>query len=189
MMSKSLFRVSMVAFCAILMSGLVTSCKDSKNTPDDPETPQESKAVAARAQALAVISSDMLKYYDVTVDYYNNSGELKQLKLETEEFQLETKAPLPTKAGMRMTMKAKEGGDLDNMTESIALTYSFEYKCFAVDANDVIVGEKHELIHAGINDHLQGKKAYVWVNAFNEKLPVSFLYEFDAEGNSKSLDW
>ena len=178
----------MVALCAILMSGLMTGCKD-KNNPDDPENPQLGPAVAARANAKVIISNDMLKYYDVIVDYYNNDGELKQMKVETEEFILETKAPLPTKSGMRMTMKEKDGIDFENMDETIQLKYEVSYKCAAVDANDIIIGEIHKLGSTGIETNLQGKKAYVWVKAFNEKLPVSFLYEFDKDGNSKKAEW
>ena len=187
-MKKNLLRISMVALCAILMSGLMTGCKD-KNNPDDPENPQPGPAVAARANAKVIISNDMLKYYDVIVDYYNNDGELKQMKVETEEFKLETKAPLPTKSGMRMTMKEKDGIDFENMDETIQLKYEVSYKCAAVDANDIIIGEIHKLGSTGIETNLQGKKAYVWVKAFNEKLPVSFLYEFDKDGNSKKAEW
>lgn len=188
-MKMNLLRISMVAMCAILMSGLMTGCNKDNNEPDDPQNPEKGPAIAARANAKAVISSDILKYYDVTIDYYNNDGELKQMKLETEELILETKAALPTKSGMRMTMKEKEGIDFENMDETIQLKYSFSYKSAAVDANDFIIGEKHELLEGGTEANLQGKKAYVWVKAFNEKLPVSFLFEFDKDGNSKSLEW
>ena len=188
-MKKNLFRISMVAMCAILMSGLIISCNKEKDEPDDPQNPEKGPAIAARAYAKAIISNDILKYYDVTIDYYNNDGELKQMKLETEEFVLETKAALPTKSGMRMTMKEKAGIDFENMEETIQLKYEFSYKCAAVDANNIIIGEEHKLAGAGTEANLQGKKAYVWVKAFNEKLPVSFLYEFDKDGNSKGIDW
>ena len=178
----------MVALCAILMSGLMSGCKD-KNNPDDPENPQPGPAVAARANAKVIISNDMLKYYDITVDYYNNDGEMKQMKLDTVVLDFETKAALPTKSGMRMTVKEKEGANLENMEETIQLKYEISFKCAAVDANDIIIGEFHKLDGASTEANLQGKKAYVWVKAFNEKLPVSFLYEFDKDGNSKKAEW
>ena len=191
MKTKNYFRVLLLALCAIMLGGLMTGCKD-QNGPETPtpETPQgPGKAAFARAEATATVSEDMLKVMDITVLYYNNDGELKEAALTTPELKLDTKAPLPTKAGMRLRLAIKDGIDIDSY-ELVDLTTSMKFRCAAVDANDLIVGPEHKLDGGDSTFKKKGSNVPAWVESFNNHPEMcGFLYEFDADGNSKSIEW
>ena len=188
MKTKNLFRVSMAALCAIMMTGLMTSCdKNNQNNPDEPQ-PQVGKAVAARTASTVILSDDIVELMDITIDYYNNAGELKQMVLTTPELELTTKASLPTKAGMCLRLQIKEGVNLEEIA-LVDLSNTFGFRCAAVDENDKIVGDEHKLDDFGTTTKLAGSKVQAWVEAFNANHQISFLYEFDAEGNSQSASW
>ena len=184
MNTKNLLRVSMVVLCSLVLNGLMTGCRH-QNTPEEPEDP---KAAFARAEATVTLSEDMLKVLDITVDYYNNAGELKQELVTTSELKLDTKSPLPTKAGLCLTVKIKDGIDIESY-DHVVLETSLSFKCGAVDENDVIVGELHKLDGASNSAKLIGAHVQAWVDSFNKVRPIKFLYEFDAEGNSQKIDW
>ena len=187
-MKKNLLRISMVAMCAILMSGLMTGCNKDKNEPDDPQNPDAGPAVAARADATFIVSKDMLKLLDITIDYYSSDGSQKQLALTTEEFHLDTKAALPAKAGMLVSLKIKDGVDPASF-EEVDFRSHIAFKCAAVDANDIIIGEMHKVDGVSLGAIMAGKNAQTFVDAWNKEHPASFLFDFDKDGNSKSIKW
>ena len=193
MKATNSFRVMLLALCAIMLGGLMTGCKE-KNGPETPssetpETPQEpGKAAFARAEAALTFTDAMLEVLDITIDYYDNAGELKSEAVTAREWKFQTKAPLPTKAGMCVRVAIKEGIDIDSY-EKVNLTITVAYRCAAVDANDLIVGPVHRVDGASFGSELIGPHVQAWVNVINKKKSVSFLYNFDAEGNSEKEEW
>ena len=187
MKTKNLWHVSMVAICGLMLSGLMTSCRQNPNDPEDPKI-QDKTPAFARAEATATVSEDILALMDVTVEYYNSNGELKQDLLTTPELKLETKAPLPTRSGMCLRLQLKEGANLESY-EQVDLSTSFAFRCAAVTKDDVIVGEVHKFDGGSNTVKLKSAAVQAWIDSFNKHLPIKFLYEFDAEGNSQSVDW
>ena len=188
MKTKKLLCGLMVAMCAIGLSGLMTNCNKHQNDPDVPDDPQVKKAAFARAEADITVTNDMLEVLDLTLSYYDNAGELKQKAVTTSEIKLETKAPLPTRAGLCLTAQLKEGIDIESY-DQVDLTCIFSYKCAAVDEDDIIVGQVHRMDGDRNSMQLKGAHVPAWVTTFNKVHPIKFLYEFDAEGNSQKAEW
>ena len=185
MKATNSFRVWLLALCAIMLGGLMTGCKNQ----NEPETPQEpEKAAFARAEATVSFTDAMLEVLDITIDYYDNAGELKSEAVTAREWMFESKAPLPAKACMCVRVALKEGIDIESY-ERVNLTITVAYKCAAVDANDLIVGPVHRLDGASFGTELAGAHVQAWVNVINNKKSVSFLYNLDAEGNSEKEEW
>ena len=187
MKTKSFLHVLMVAICGLMLSGLMTSCRQNPNDPEDPKT-QDTTPAFARAEAIATVSEDILALMDVTVEYYNDKGELKQELLTTPELKYEVKAPLPTRTGMCLRVKLKDDANLESY-EQVDLSTSFAFRCAAVTKEDKIVGEEHRFDGGSSTVKLKSAGVEAWINSFNKHLPIKFLYEFDAEGNSQSVDW
>ena len=192
-MKKNLFRISMVAMCAILMSGVMTSCSEKKNnTPDVPEEqqPTEEKIipVAVRAEATYTTTEEVMKVFDLTVDYYDNEGKLQHVTLTEPKFNLNTKAPLPNKAGMNVNLKLKDGINLESI-DTVNVYYEFSSICVAVDANNEIAGDEHKIPNNPSEFNLPSSKVQAWLDTYAKAQPAGFLYEYDAEGYSKVLIW
>ena len=187
-MKKNLFRISMVAMCAILMSGLMTSCNKEKDEPTDPTNPtQDTKAVSAILAQKFFVSPELAKIADITVEYYDHEGNKKVDVMSPDSVWVMTvKTGLPSKLGYRVHIAKKEGFDYASLGMT-PLTNGYKFEGGAINAEGVVIGTPLGN-GSSTSPSFAGSKIETWLDALPEYM-VSILYEFDAEGKSKPIEW
>ena len=189
MKTKQLFRISMVAVCTMFMCGLMTGCKDTdNNTPEDPQKDNDNKAVAAKTEVSLKTNEDMLKLFNISVDFYDNEGKLQNEALTKTEWTRTILSPLPTKAGFLVNFKAKDGIDYASLGQT-KLFFVYKFFCSAVNASEKLIGEQHKIDEITFSPTIGSGKIPAWIDTFAAEKAISSLIEFDAEGNSKKISW
>ena len=184
MKTKQLFRAAMVVICAVVLTSVMTGC-DDKNKPSDQQQQQDNKAVAAIMDYKFITSDDLLKIFDVKVEFYND-GKIETETVTTAEWTKAAKGSLPTKLGFRVKITPKEGIDYESFGMSQLVT-RFNYSGSAVNAKGEKIGPK-QFSEAGTEANFAGKKIEAWYNALPEYV-VDVLYSYDAEGAAAIAQW
>ena len=187
MKTKQLFRAALAAFCVLVMTSLMTGCKE-KNDPvvEEPQTENRTPVAAFMDYAYST-TDEMIKVFDITVEYYDSEGNVQTETLTTATWAKSAKsASLPAKFGMNVKIAFKENIDVDNLP-LMALEYECSYKSSALDAQNVAVGKQVADAFHG-KAEFAGKKIAVWVDSY-AKHPVQFLHQFDAKGVATSIAW
>ena len=184
---KKAFRFAMVAMCAVVMAGLMMSC-DKKEEPSDPTGPTvDTKAVGSIMAQQFFVSSDLLKIADITVEFYDHEGNKQVEMMANDTAWVKTvKAGLPSKLGYRVHIAKKAGVDFASLGQT-RLTNGFKYEGGAINAAGAVVGRPLGN-GSSFTPIYSGAKVETWFDALPEYM-VSILYEFDAEGNSKNIEW
>ena len=136
-MKKIMLTLAAVLCCAMTTT-VLTACggsDDSGDVPGPDKTP-----VAGVIKAGIKVSEDMLKYLDLTVEYYDANGSVQKETMDKTEWSKEVKAKLTAKLGARLLMKLKDGVDVSNLTNT-TFAYSYSYRCAAVTSSNEEVGE------------------------------------------------
>lgn len=187
MKTKQLFRFAMVFFSAIVMSSLMISC-DKKEEPTDPTEPtQDTKAVASLMAQKFFVSSQLLQIADITVEFYDHEGnKQKEVMSKDTAWVMTVKTGLPSKLGYRVRIAKKAGFDYASLGKT-PLTNGYKFEGGAINAAGVVVGTPLG-DGSSFTPSFSGAKVEAWLDALPEYM-VSVLYEFDAEGNSKPINW
>jgi len=178
-------RKLLLLFAAVMMAVAFVSC-EGRNDPDE----EERKAVAVHIEGTITVSDDMLELLEPYVQYYDGPFEywITSVTMTTNEFTLIQKdAPLTRPRGMCLRLKLKDSINIENY-EQVEIKAYCRYNCYAVDQNGDVVGRVHQKDDFGVSATLPGdilKES--WVEKFNEKAPVCFLYIFDEDGNGDEM--
>ena len=169
-MKKMMMTLAAVLCCAMTTTVLTACGGDDKDTPGPDNTP-----VAATMEHKFSASADMLKYMDLTVEYYNASGTVEKETI-TGDWSKSVTAKLPAKHGARVTIKLKDGVDVSKI-DKVTLGYSTYYKGYCVNAAGESVGstKSNEMSPSSV---VPGNKIEEYVERHKEGL-VHYLYLFD----------
>ena len=107
---KHLFGAALTVMCALVMTTTLTACggdddNDSKGGGDN------HKPVAASLNATLTAGDDLMKYFDLTVDYYDANGKLQSESLKEAKWEKTIKASLPATLGVCLKAQLKDGVD------------------------------------------------------------------------------
>ena len=136
-------------------------------------------------------TTDFLKYFDQTLEYYDlNSGEIQSLKLSSTTFSQDATPKLPLTVGMRLTTTLKNGITLDQIKSLDSFQYiapSLDYGVFINYDNSNWAGEYTHVTNNLTPMSISGAKVVEYYNTgdFNK----SFLKKFDTQGNPYDGQW
>ena len=189
MKTKQLFRFAMVAMFAVAMSSAFVSCdkKDEPQDPTDPENPQAQTAAAACMDLTFNSTAEMRQFFTLTLEYLNEKGEVVSEVVSTDEVVKKVQSEsLPAKVGFRVLVAEKEGLDRSQFTQ-FKVNYGYECFIYTVDKD----GKKVKDIAGPANDFINAlaiNKIDGWLNGYKAGL-LKTLYEVDANGGAKAIDW
>ena len=135
-MKKIMLTLAAVLCCAMTTT-VLTACggsDDSGNVPGPDKTP-----VAGVMEAKFEVSEDIIKYLDVTVEYYDADGSVKKEQMDKTTWSKQVKAKLTAKLGARLSMKVKDGVDVSTITK-MTFAVADPYKLYCVDSSSSEVG-------------------------------------------------
>ena len=166
---KHLFGAALTVMCALVMTTTLTACggdddNDSKGGGDN------HKPVAASLNATLTAGDDLMKYFDLTVDYYDANGKLQSEPLKEAKWEKTIKASLPATLGVRLKAQLKDGVDPAKI----------------LDANDGRV-DGFAFSHGG-SYSIHGSDIPEWLKDEGQKIE-EILYNFDASGKYTEGSW
>ena len=181
---KHLFGAALTVMCALVMTTTLTACggdddNDSKGGGDN------HKPVAASLNATLTAGDDLMKYFDLTVDYYDANGKLQSEALKEAKWEKTIKASLPATLGVRLKAQLKDGvnpATIDLI--SVKSSLSYDYKI--LDANDGRV-DGFAFSHGG-SYSIHGSDIPEWLKDEGQKIE-EILYNFDASGKYTEGSW
>ena len=181
---KHLFGAALTVMCALVMTTTLTACggdddNDSKGGGDN------HKPVAASLNATLTAGDDLMKYFDLTVDYYDANGKLQSEPLKEAKWEKTIKASLPATLGVCLKAQLKDGVDpatIDLL--SVKSSPSYDYKI--LDANDGRV-DGFAFSHGG-SYSIHGSDIPEWLKDEGQKIE-EILYNFDASGKYTEGSW
>ena len=189
MKAKQLFRFAMVAMFAVAMSSAFVSCDktDEPQNPDTPVVPQVGAPAAACMDLTFKSTAEMRQFFTMTLEYYNEKGEVVSEVIDKDQVVKKVKSEsLPAKAGYRVLIAEKEGLDRSAFTQ-FKVNYGYECFIYTVDKD----GKKVKDIAGPANDFINAlaiNKIDGWLNGYKAGL-LKTLYEVDANGGAKAIDW
>ena len=141
--------------------------------------------MAASLNATLTVGEDLLKYFDLTIDYYDANGKLQSEPLKEAKWEKKIKASLPATLGVRLGAQLKDGVDpatIDLLNVKSSITYLYEI----LEANDGIIN------YFGSSDEgsysINGSDIPEWLNDEGKKIK-HVLYTFDANGKYSVSSW
>jgi hypothetical protein len=143
------------------------------------------KPVAASMKATLSVGDDLIKYFDLTIDYYDATGKLQSEPLKETKWEKTIKASLPATLGVRLKAQLKDGVDpttIDLLSVKSSLAYDYQ----TLDAQDRIL-EFFSSSHAG-SYSIHGSDIPEWLNDEGKKIE-QILYNFDANGKYSEGSW
>lgn len=192
-MKKALFTLAAL-LCA---SGIFFACsKASQNQNQEQKKEEETIKSEAFAKLGLKTTPDFLKYFDITVEYYDlSTGEKKSTKL-TESFYHEGHPALPCKLGMKVTTTVKDGVSL----ETIEVPATFDYVRPVILRSFVLsYGNRVDALHAkwdepSVSQVTGSDNVQKMLNKFfgevnDGKWNKSVLFTYDAEGAETEGTW
>lgn len=188
MKTRQFFRFAIVFFSAIVMSSLMISCDEKKDEPTDPTDPTvDTKAVGSLLAQKFFVSSELLQIADITVEYYDHEGNKQVEKMAKDTAWVKTvKAGLPSKLGYRVHIAKKAGVDFASLGKT-PLTNGYKFEGGAINAAGAVVGLPLGN-GSSFTPSYSGARIETWFDALPEYM-LSILYEFDAAGNHKPIEW
>ena len=132
-MKKFMMTLAAVLCCAMTTTVLTACGGDDKDTPGSDNTPVTAQLISEFAP-----SEDMLKYMDVTVEYYDASGSIQKETI-TEAWTKTVRAKIPAKLGIHVTIKLKDGVDVTKI-EKATLGYKTNFTANNLNAAGETVG-------------------------------------------------
>ena len=164
--------------CCAMTTTVLTACggsDDSGNVPGPDKTP-----VAGVMEAKFEVSEDIIKYLDVTVEYYDADGSVKKEQMDKTTWSKQVKAKLTAKLGARLLMKLKDGVDVSTLTNT-TFAYSYSYRCAAVTSSDVEVGEVLISSPSFSTTVTNSEKLSEFINKHKDDGLVKFLFILDGK--------
>ena len=109
MKTKSLFTVAVLM--GAMTMGVFTSCSSSDDNGGIETNVPDYTPASASFTYKSTINPSLLEYVDVTVDYYDENGNVKTEKITEKEWTKKIATKLPVKVAVRQNLIKKEGID------------------------------------------------------------------------------
>jgi len=191
MKTKSIFHVVMLLAVAAVMTALM-GCNPVKNDPDQPSKPTEpaepdNTPVGAFMNYSFATYEDLLDVFNIDIEYYDEKGNIQKLRLKEAAWGLrvDTKS-LPAKFGMRVLFSLNSSYSL-NPYDVVNISYDYSYNSSATNSDGKAVGEHYKKAFSTELDCESGK-ILQWLDSYATH-PASFMFEYDASGKGKAVDW
>ena len=177
MIMKKLMMTLAAVLCCAMTTTVFTSCGSDDDKPA--QKPNEYAIVAVATNYTVTTTDEMLSTYDITIDYYDADGTLKNHLMTEKSWDLTVTAAVPTSAGMRIRMNLKEGKDLS------AIGY-VKYLCWIKHSLLTAKGQKVNEWGEGddINEHIRQSSRAEWLDEVSTIGARRYLWDFDAAGNA-----
>ena len=169
-MKKFMMTLAAVLCCAMTTTVLTACGGDDKDTPGPDNTP-----VTAQLLSEFKPSEDLLKYMDVTVEYYDASGSIQKETI-TGDWTKTVRARIPAKLGIHVTIKLKDGVDVSTIDKA-TMGYKTNFVANNLNAaNEKVDPERREWPESSLV--VPGNKIKEYVERHKDNL-YSVLYVFD----------
>ena len=178
---KKIFSIALVACMAALA---MTSC----NKKDEPTPQPDNKAVSATITLNAIFDPVTIEQCDISFDYYDANGVKKNEVVTTTEFHKTVQtASLPATLGFHWNLAVK--ADLDTTKyEYFVVGYEFSYSGAALTAEGRPVTQYKCDPFSNRLEMAMRKRQAVVESVMNHN-PISYVDQYDAQGNYTSEDW
>ncbi len=184
MKTKQLFRMMTMALCVMLMSGIMTSCKDK----NDSENSSSDKATAAFMQFSFATTDEMMQIFDFNVEYYDENGSLKNDKLTEAAWSKRiNSSSLPAKLGFRVKLEMKKNVSLPG-DKKVLISYSHSYTSSAMDADHKAVGDLKRG-SSDVESEIKSTQVEGWAKEHAAKPLIQVAFDYDANGNASNGQW
>ena len=180
---KKFYEAALTVICALVMTTSFTAC--GSDDDNDKGGGSDNKPVAASMNTVLSVGDDMLKYLDLTVDYYDANGKIQSEALTANKWEKTIKANLPATLGVRLKAKLKDGVDPASI-ELFNVKVSFTYGYNTLTANDGILDVFADGFGSSYN--IKGSDIPEWLSEKGNKIE-EILYNFDANGNHSKGSW
>ena len=179
-MKKTIKTLAAVLCCALAF----TAC--TKDEPGNPTPETDLTPVAALMDYTLTMGEDMLNMCDITIEYYDTDGKVKNEALTKGSWEKRVLAPLPASLGVRVKAKLKSGANPSSQ-ESFTAAYGYDYMGYAVNSTGGVVSD---VVGRGSSTSMsmKGDKVEEWLTRHADGL-FSFLYSFDAKGKPTRETW
>ncbi len=182
-MKKILMMLTAILCCTMLFTSCSKSDDKGGGSPSVPDTTPVSVAFIYQLQ----VSQDMIDYLDVSVEYYDPSGNVKSEPITKTTWQSsKITAKLPATVAARMIIKAKSGVDyskVDKVLVATGLTHAGSLQNKAGADVGVISAEMSlsEITVPGNN-----VESFIAEKGLGYR---KFFYNYDASGTKKPGSW
>lgn len=191
---KKFFMGATAFFCMIISSVALTACGGDNN---EPEVKPQTSILGVAASYTVSVPEQMANLCDYTVTYYGIDN-----KLTTEAASWTTSNGtstwkktvnsiiFPTKFGLKLTAKLKDGADTVNVVIKNAYPTLATISLQSINQDATLAwGKPVDMINGSKHMALAGSKLAAWLETVNNRGGIiNSSYGFDKEGNSTSLD-
>ena len=168
-------------FCCAMSSMMFTAC-GSDDDDDNKVQVDDTKAVGAVMTYTFLVSDDMFDVLDMTVEYYDDNGELATEKLTQKEWTKTVKvAKLPVSLGACLKVQIKDGVD-ENSVGYASYTYRYTNKAYSVTATGKVVDLAED-------NKTEAVFSLPYLSAQENGIIMSFLYNFSDKGQVVAGSW
>ena len=181
---KHFFGAALTAMCALVMITTFTACGGDDD--DNKGGGDTNKPVAASMKATLTVGDDLIKYFDLTVDYYDANGKIQSEPLKEAKWEKTIKASLPATLGVRLKATQLKDGVDPSAIDLISVKSSIAYDYQTLDAKDGIC-EVFASGHGG-SYSIKGSDISEWLKEDGQGIQ-QILYNFDATGKYTLGSW
>lgn len=171
---------------------VMTGCNLFNNTPNQPVTPTEPTDDNAPVAAYMVYSfgtdDDMLKIFNITLEYYDADGTKKSEKLKETSWskRVETQS-LPAKLGVRVLLSINSNYSI-NPYNIEKISYYVSYISAAINSEGKETGERY-LRSLDKDQDCASDKILTWLESYSSH-PSYLLLQYDDKGSATvSTSW
>lgn len=187
-MKKTMMTLAAVFCCAMSLT-MFTACgsdDDDNKTQVDDVTP-----VGAVMEHIFDVSDDMLDVLDMTVEYYDENGNLATEKLTQKQWKKTVKvAKLPVSLGACLKAQLKTGADdgVDDYTGK-KLKFSQKYYCkaYSVTATGGVVDISGDEVGSTLT--FDGAKLPELLASYKDGIIMKYLYDYADNGKVVASSW
>ena len=177
-MRKTMMTLAAVLCCAMTMT-VFTACGSDDEKKSDEKTP-----VACGMSYMLSVGTELFKYVDFTIEYYDKDGNVQSEQMEHELWEKTVETKLPGKVGVQVKLKMKDGADPSDI-ETFTVNYTYRYQTYTLAAD----GKKTsgDTSAASPTRPLKGSDIPRWVEENPVLKSASFGYSFDANGKFTNI--
>ena len=177
--------------CCVMIASVFTACEKT-DTPNNPNNQggteaKDTKPVSVEMTYKLGFCADMLKYLDITAEYYDEAGKIKTIQVSKDSTNPSVKGKLPSKQGIRLSVKQKAGSNAPTSpNDLIKVQFLCSFKGNILNSK----GERLKGESDGSKSNLQfpGDTFPRWATEKGDGL-VSYLFDIDDKGNFTKIDW
>ena len=172
--------------CALVMTTTLTACGGDDDNDSKGGGGDSNKPVVASMKATLTVGDDLIKYFDLSVDYYDANGKIQSEPVKEAKWEKTIKTSLPATLGVRLKATQLKDGVDPSAIDLISVKSSIAYDYQTLDAKDGIC-EVFASGHGG-SYSIKGSDISEWLKEDGQEIQ-QILYNFDATGKYTLGSW